>query len=255
MLFFLSPLVFFIGTPICKANVFLSYLGCEKTMQNNYKDDDAPVTDVSLLRRLATSGTVTRNQAWFEFFDKYKLLVWKAARSSRYKFSQTEAEDITVNVMKRISEQFLSGKFVFEPNKGQFRFYLRTIIKNCCIDAVKARSRNLEDSTDAIEDIPSDQDESFEKAFDYQYARLIFECALADFVKEHANVAPKLLDIASLLCGYDRQKHLWLKYTPTVSEIQDMLEVTADDVYNANRQYVKDPKYGILAMLKLYKNQ
>ena len=219
----------------------------------NHDNDDAPVTDISLLKRLATTGTLTRDHAWFEFFDKYKILVWKAACSSKYHFTKDEAQDITVNVMKKISDQFLSGNFVFEPNKGKFRFYLRTVIRNCCIDAVMARNRIIEDPTDDA-DILGDPDDSFEKAFDRQYARLVFEFALADFVKEHPNVAPHLLDIASLLCGYDRQNGKWLKYNPNVKEVQEMLHVSAEDVYDANRQYVKDPKYGILATLKLYKD-
>jgi RNA polymerase sigma-70 factor, ECF subfamily len=77
-------------------------------------------THVSLLARLAGGSD---SGAWAEFHGRYHDLLWNFAR--RRGLQQVDADDIVQEVLFGVSQRI--GEFAYDPSKGSFRGYLKTI--------------------------------------------------------------------------------------------------------------------------------
>ncbi len=77
-------------------------------------------THASLLARLAQGGD---SQAWNEFHDRYRELVWSFAR--RRGFQPADADDVVQEVLLAVNRGVSS--FDYDPARGRFRGWLKTV--------------------------------------------------------------------------------------------------------------------------------
>ena len=95
---------------------------------------DTPTTQASLLVRL---GDAADSPAWGQFVDLYAPPVYACAR--RHGLQDADAADVTQDVLRAVHGAFRRGDF--DPNRGRFRAWLITIVRNKLRDFVTARAR------------------------------------------------------------------------------------------------------------------
>jgi len=89
-------------------------------MNKDSKSTIFPATRVTLLARLKDPAA----RAWDDFFVVYGPVIYRMARHAR--LDEHAAEDIVAIVMRNFVGSMASG-FEFDPERGRFRNYLRTI--------------------------------------------------------------------------------------------------------------------------------
>ncbi len=77
-------------------------------------------THQTLLERLS-AGTDTK--AWFEFHDRYGILIRATAR--RQGLQEADCDEVVQDVLTSLSRAM--PEFKYDPSKGKFRAYLKTI--------------------------------------------------------------------------------------------------------------------------------
>jgi RNA polymerase sigma factor (sigma-70 family) len=87
--------------------------------------NNIPPTDARLIDALGSQSPAKRESAWLEFDPLYRpvILAW-----CRNRFSAEVAEDLTQDVLQKLSVQFLRN--CYDPDRGRFRCWLRTVVNN-----------------------------------------------------------------------------------------------------------------------------
>ena len=128
---------------------------------------DFPETSTTLLARLSCAGESIDNAAWQRFFELYQPVMLQFIRNRCKKMGRPEicedAEDIAQRVLVSVIGVFNSGKYNRE--KGKFRAYLVTILKNNLADWLRhaqARPRGA-GAIVSIEELPAFQNSIFSR--------------------------------------------------------------------------------------------
>ena len=131
------------------------------------------VTDPNLLADIKKGD----NAAWNLFAKKYGPLIW--LRGSDYHLTPDEQEQLTQNVL--VSFFKAQGSFVYAPEKGRFRDYLRGIIKNCIFQLLRARKKagNIEEIGDKTAFDENDE-EARKKREDEEWMAHVYSQAIAE---------------------------------------------------------------------------
>jgi RNA polymerase sigma factor (sigma-70 family) len=108
---------------------------------------DTPTTQASLLVRL---GDAADAPAWGQFVDLYAPPVYACAR--RHGLQDADAADVTQDVLRAVHGAFRRGDY--DPNRGRFRAWLITIVRNKLRDFVTARGRRRGDPA-GLENLPA----------------------------------------------------------------------------------------------------
>ena len=87
-------------------------------------------TSPSLLIRLRDPAD---REAWFEFVDIYRPLIYRVAR--RYGMQDADALNLTQLVLEKV-ERATSNRATSNP-QGRFRSWLTTVARNTAIDAIR----------------------------------------------------------------------------------------------------------------------
>ncbi len=124
---------------------------------------DASSTSLSLLGRLNDAGDC---DAWSEFVDRYgpKIYQWCRASGGQH----ADAEDVTQSVLAR----FAARGVTYNPARGSFRSWLKTVAKNAWRDSVKSHRKRSQGSGGSqtlqwFENVPEDGlGEALKDAFD-----------------------------------------------------------------------------------------
>lgn len=97
-----------------------------------------PSTHFSLLRDIQTDGR--QEDAWTAFHSRYHgvILNW----CSRRGLPLDEGEDLTQDVMVKLFQQL--PKYHHNPDRGQFRGWLKTVVNNAIVDYWRRRQRREE---------------------------------------------------------------------------------------------------------------
>src|ERR1700739_4499560 len=85
--------------------------------------DDSATTRPSLLVRIRDAAD---HQAWSQFVEIYGPLVYGFAR--RLGLQDADAADITQEVLRAVAGA--ARKLVYDPRRGSFRGWLRTVVRN-----------------------------------------------------------------------------------------------------------------------------
>lgn len=115
-------------------------------------------TRKTLLQRVRDSAD---HRAWREFDGLYRPMLQRFAQSSGLR--DTEAEEVAQHCMAAIATHIRT--FEYDPSKGRFRGWLRTLVNNH-IRNQRARRREQGASTDVFNVVPDDTplpDERFEE--------------------------------------------------------------------------------------------
>ena len=93
-------------------------------------------TDVSLLVRLGRHPS--DQAAWEAFVDRYgpKIHAWCRA----WRLQEADAQDVTQAVLTKLAVRM--RRFAYDPAQS-FRGWLRTLVKNACLDCTADRRRSL----------------------------------------------------------------------------------------------------------------
>jgi RNA polymerase sigma factor (sigma-70 family) len=97
---------------------------------------DIRTTRQTLIQRLKDTEN---DEAWKEFYDFYWQLITGWAK--RFGCSPTKADDVFQETMVCLLRKISS--FEYDPAKGAFRSYLKTIVKGRCYDLFRKESRYI----------------------------------------------------------------------------------------------------------------
>jgi len=107
---------------------------------------DTPTTRASLLVRL---GDAADAPAWGQFVDLYAPPVYACAR--RHGLQDADAADVTQDVLRAVHGAFRRGGY--DPDRGRFRPWLFTVVRNKLRDFLGARARRGELAR--LDDLPA----------------------------------------------------------------------------------------------------
>jgi RNA polymerase sigma-70 factor (ECF subfamily) len=129
---------------------------------------DTPTTQASLLVRL---GDAADHSAWERFVDLYAPPVYACAR--RHGLQDADAADVTQDVLRAVHRAFRRDGY--DPNRGRFRSWLVTIVRNKLRDFATARNRRRSDPMGST-DLPAPESDPAE-AFEQECERRLFAWA------------------------------------------------------------------------------
>jgi RNA polymerase sigma-70 factor (ECF subfamily) len=135
-------------------------------------------THVSLLQRLAR-GRNADSSAWDEFYERYGDLIRGYARARG--LQPTDCDDVVQDVLLALTRA-MPG-FEYDPGKGRFRGYLRTMV----VHAVHRKSfqrrgeRALEDAAAADLSDGGDADDQWETQWRQHHLRLAMRTVRVEF--------------------------------------------------------------------------
>jgi RNA polymerase sigma-70 factor (ECF subfamily) len=122
---------------------------------------DPARTRPSLLIRVRDSGD---QQAWEEFHARYAPMIGGWCRQ----WFPRETEDMVQEVMLLLARRLRD--FEYEPSRGRFRGYLKTITQNLMADLKERKRWRLVNADGLIEEVEADQDlrERLESEYDLE---------------------------------------------------------------------------------------
>lgn len=174
-------------------------------------------TRVSLLMRLRDRDDV---EAWDQFHRLYGPLLYRYARARG--LSPEDIEDVRSSCYETIVQQL--HDFRYDPNKGRFKAWLRTLVNRRIVDLFRKR-REIRAASQALKQLPADHagpDEIWDEQWKHQHLRYAVEQIRGD-------VSPQTFKIFSLLVLQGR----------SVAEVCAELDVKPNLCYKA-RQRVLD---------------
>ena len=137
---------------------------------------DSPTTRPSLLVRLRDAGD---ELAWSQFVDLYAPLVYGFAR--KHGLQDADAADVTQDVLRSIS--VAAKKLDYDPQRGSFRGWLFTVVRNRLRDFWDAQGRQFlgsggTDAVNRLQDVPAPEEDP-EIMWEQEYERQLFSWAAA----------------------------------------------------------------------------
>ena len=133
--------------------------------------DDSPLTRPSLLVRIRDPRDT---QAWSEFVDVYAPLVYGFAR--RHHLQDADAADLTQDVLRAVAGAV--GRLDFDPQRGSFRGWLFTVVRNKLRNFLSRKGRRCQGSGDSaaqdrLDAVPADAGED-SSVWDLEYEKRVF---------------------------------------------------------------------------------
>jgi len=138
----------------------------------------------SVLLRLRADGSMDREVGWNEFARIYGPVIAGFARNANV--APQEVDDILQDVMLGFFRQ--SQKFEYDPKRGRFRGYLKTVTLNCIRDRHR-RKRPRVGLPEHFE--PADDDDSLQANWDHEWTQHLLRRAME---KVKGSVQPTTLE-------------------------------------------------------------
>jgi RNA polymerase sigma-70 factor (ECF subfamily) len=137
---------------------------------------DSPITRPSLLVRLRDARD---ELAWSQFVDIYAPLVYGFAR--KHGLQDADAADLTQEVLRSVA--VAAKKLYYDPQRGSFRGWLFTVVRNRLRDfwAVQGRQVLVRGGASAVQrmyDVPAPEEDP-EALWEQDYERQLFSWAAA----------------------------------------------------------------------------
>jgi RNA polymerase sigma-70 factor (ECF subfamily) len=134
---------------------------------------DSAITRPSLLIRIRDSGD---RQAWSEFVGIYAPLVYGFAR--KHGLQSADAADLTQDVMRAVAGA--AERFRYDPQRGSFRGWLFTVVRNRLRNFLVAQSRHAQaaggpEGQKVLDALPAPDDD--ESLWQREYEQRLFDWA------------------------------------------------------------------------------
>jgi RNA polymerase sigma-70 factor (ECF subfamily) len=140
-------------------------------------DPNLDRTSKTLLRRLGDPGD---KEAWSQFEKKYAPMIYGWCK--RLGAQAADAEDVIQEVMSRLYKSM--STFVYQPRKGRYRGWLKTVTENAWKDYVSDLKRSVQGAGDSeqlewLNRVPDDDlAREFERQYDLEMLEVVKEKAL-----------------------------------------------------------------------------
>lgn len=176
-------------------------------------------THASLLARLAGKQD---EQAWRDFCARYSDLIRGFAQRRGVKAA--DCDDVLQDVLVKLTRSMPS--FRFDPAKGKFRSYLKTVVLRCIFD-ISFQKRGETPVGDIERQVrTASEDEAVEEAWEIEWRRYHLRQAMR-LVETEFNAR----DVAALRAyGIEGQN---------VDVVAESLSMTTDQVYKAKSRILK----------------
>ena len=123
---------------------------------------DAPITQPSLLVRIRDPRDGT---SWSQFVDLYAPLVFRFGR--KHGLQDADAADFTQDVLRSVAGAV--GKLDYDPQRGTFRGWLFTVVRNRLRDFLDSRRRQCQGCGDTETHALLEQQEELRDTWDQGY--------------------------------------------------------------------------------------
>lgn len=138
--------------------------------------DEPPTTRPSLLVRLRDAQD---EWAWSQFVEIYAPLVYGFAR--KHGLQDADAADVTQDVLRSVATA--AKKLQYDPQRGTFRGWLFTVVRNRLRDFWAGQARQCQGSGDpetnrCLQELPARQEDQ-ESLWEQEYERQLFTWAAA----------------------------------------------------------------------------
>ncbi len=181
---------------------------------------DAASTRKTLIERLRKTNSDTRS--WSEFYDLYCKLVYSVALKAG--LSATDSEDVVQETFLKVSKHI--KKFDYDRRRGRFRNWLCLIAKQQVANHYR-KTKNLpelpsfwnEDPDKPFNEIP-DPTNQWDEIWEEEHRNHTLRLALTR-LKDKVNPKPYQIFLAHCIKGM------------SVSEVAELMEVSANEVYLA----------------------
>jgi RNA polymerase sigma-70 factor (ECF subfamily) len=129
---------------------------------------DAPTTRPSLLVRIRDARD---ERAWEQFVDLYAPLVYGFAR--KHGLQDADAADLTQDVLRTVAGT--AGRLEYDPQRGSFRGWLFTVVRNRLRDFRAAAARRCQASGDPAaqavleaQPVPDADEATWQREYEWQ---------------------------------------------------------------------------------------
>lgn len=162
--------------------------------------------------------------AWEDFVARYAPQIFRW--SQRFSLQESDAADVTQEVLVKLVSAMQS--FRYEPTKGSFRAWLKSVTSNVVRDMLRRRARSASPHDAQIMDLLENENASTE---------------LADYIESAWQ--QELLEIAEAHVRMRVQPHTWEAYRLTAienipaPEAAQSLGLAVADVYVAKSRIIK----------------
>ena len=177
-------------------------------------------THASLLARIA-GGSDT--QAWREFDERYRELLWRFARSRG--LQAADADDVAQEVLHALTKRLPT--FEYDPAKGRFRDYLKTsaahaVWKKLAELSGAAKVTGGDDPTPDVAVIDDAVDKSWEAEWRQYHMRLAMARIRAEFNAQ---------DVAAF--------EMYAAADQAANDVASSLNLSVDQVYQAKSRILR----------------
>lgn len=160
------------------------------------KGNMAFTTSKSIIEKVCSGDDV----GWGEFYSTYRPLVW--LRGSDYNLTHSEQDDLMQQVMMEFFKQ--SKRFKYNPEKGRFRDYFRTIVSHQALRIKAKRSdNNCSLDNEKIESLGTD--DRVEEAWDNEWQVFIVNQSLIELKKRLDDHTYQAFDLYAIQGGPPKQ--------------------------------------------------
>lgn len=133
----------------------------------------AYTTRRSLLSKIREGDEI----GWSEFYQIYRPLVF--LRGGDFSLSESEKEELMQDTVLAV---FRGQKtFTYDPARGKFRTYLRTVIDHRAIDIIRKRKKNIANDEEIdFDNMPETKRSKLDMAWDTEWSRHILNQAMEE---------------------------------------------------------------------------
>ena len=165
------------------------------------------------------------NHAWNDFVSYYQPFIMVILNYSGIKKSDQDdlCQDILIKLWKNLQ------KFSYDPERGKFRSWLKTIIRNSSIDFYRKKkkiqdleARSLDNSLDSVETSSDISEEELDKIIDKEWRTHVTKLAMERVEKAFSGNAVEVFKMA-------------LDEVPT-KEISSRLEIAESSVHKLRKR-------------------
>ncbi len=194
----------------------------QRQKRNSFGMTETPLTRDSLLLRLRDPAN---NNAWAEFADLYRPMVYRIAR--RQGLQSSDADDLAQQVLIAVTRAIPGWER--DPARGTFRSWLATVTRNQIINLVTRGPKELAVGGSGFQTRVAhlaNRSDELETLIQQEYQRSVLRLA-ADHVRQ--SISDQTWN-AFWMTAVENQ---------SVTEVADQLSMTAGAIYGARARVMK----------------